>query len=95
MSKYDQTEIELLTNLFSFYQKKYEDQSISTLETKFGTAARDLVESGDISENSLIYFCSQEGIKLPPKKTKPSPSTSYRSSYDDGCGRSTYRSGCR
>jgi len=94
MAKVDEAEMELLGNLFSFYQKKYGTKSIRELESKFGTAARELVETGDLSESTLVEFCNQEGLKVPPKKPTPTPSSAGRSSYSDGCGRTSYRSGC-
>lgn len=95
MSKVSDAEFELLTNLFSFYQKKYDSSSIRELEDKFGKAARELVESGDISEETLSKFCNDEGIDIPEKKKKIKvDSNPYLSGWSDGCGRSSYRSHC-
>lgn len=55
MAKVDEAEMELLGNLFSFYQKKFGTKSIKELESKFGTAARELVETGDVSETTLNF----------------------------------------
>lgn len=94
MAKHDEAELEMLSNLFNFIQKKYDEQSIATIEKKFGEAARNLVDIGEIQENSLKSFCEDEGLEFPKKKEKTSASSSSYSGYDP-CGRSSsYRSGC-
>ena len=92
-NKVDEAELELLSNLFKFCQKKYSGKSIVDFENKFGKSARELVDIGEISENSLKHFCDEEGIDVPPKKTKTSSASSSSYASYDPCGRS-YRSGC-
>jgi hypothetical protein len=95
MAKIDQAELELLSNLFNFCQKKYSGKSISDFETKFGKSARELVDIGEISEDSLKSFCDSEGIEVPEKKEEKSSSSSSSYASYDPCGRSGYtRSGC-
>lgn len=94
MGKVDKAELELLSNLFNFCQKKYSSKSISEFEKKFGKSARELVDIGEISENSLKYFCDEEGIEVPAKKEKPSSSSSSSYASYDPCGRGSLRSGC-
>jgi hypothetical protein len=99
-AKVDEAELELLSNLFNFCQKKYSGKSISEFEAKFGKSARELVDIGEISEASLKHFCDSEGIEVPAAKVKSSSSSSSSSSSGsyasyDPCGRSGgYRSGC-
>jgi hypothetical protein len=82
MAKNDEAELELLGNLFNFIKKKHSNLSISSIETKFGKSARELVDIGEISELSLVTFCDLEGIDVPKKKEKQSKSeTSSSSSY--------------
>ncbi len=100
MAKHDEIEIELLGNLLSFIRKKHSTKSIREIESKFGTSARELVNSGEISEYSLIEFCDIEGIDVPEKKVKSKSSDISNSSYggytSDPCGSggSRIRSGC-
>jgi len=95
MAKVDEAEFELLNNLFMFIQKKYAATlSIKELSAKFGERAMDLVEQGEISDDTVKAFCDQEGIPVPKKKVKPS-SSGYSGYTGDSCGRSGYnRSGC-
>jgi hypothetical protein len=101
MAKHDEAELELLNNLFSFIKKKHSSSSITEIENKFGTSARELVDIGEISELSLIKFCEDEGLDIPPKKKKMSDSskksTSSYGRFDSnpcGSGGSSYRGGC-
>ena len=66
----NQHEHELLTNLFSFFKEKYKNQSFSWIEEKFCGRAMSLVEDGDISQETLDVFLSEEGIEKTVKKKK-------------------------
>lgn len=90
MAKHDEVELELLGNLLSFTRKKHSNKSISEIEKKFGSSARELVNSGEISEDSLKEFCDIEAIDVPEKKSKSKTSDRSNSSYggytSDPCG---------
>ena len=98
MAKIDEAELELLGNLFKFIQSKYGSKSISDIEDKFGTSARELTNIGEISEESLVQFCKEEGLTVPKKVSSKSikkSSSSYGTRYSDGCGGGgSVRSGC-
>lgn len=99
MAKHDEVELELLGNLLSFTRKKHSNKSISEIEKKFASSARELVNSGEISEDSLKEFCYIEAIDVPEKKIKSKTSDRSNSSYgvytSDPCGSGgNMRSGC-
>ena len=100
MAKHDEAELELLGNLFNFIKKKHKSSSIKAIEKKFGESARELVNIGEISEDSLVTFFDLEGLDIPKKVKKSSSESSSSSTYggysSDPCGSGgrSYRGGC-
>lgn len=72
-------ELELMTQLLSFYKKRYEG---TELETKFNEACVDLIETNDIKKASYMKFCVENDVE--PRIIKKPASSS--SSFDNGCG---------
>ena len=66
----NKSEKTLLTNLFSFYYKKYKDQGTDVIEDKFLKNAMDLISNGEISVTTLDKFIEDNGIETVKPKVK-------------------------
>ena len=83
-------QLELLTKLLAFYRGRYNGVE---LETKFNSACKDLMDTGDIKRGLYMKFCVDNDIEPTVRKIPPRSSSSGYS--NDGCGGGGYtRSSC-
>ncbi len=73
-------QIELLTNLLSFYKRKYPGE----FENKFNTACEDLIETKDVERKVYLNFCLTNDIEPTIKKKNIIDRRTGGSSYSGG-----------